>query len=671
MVAPLAEELNARAPTVFVLEDLHWADEATLDVFRLLVRRIERIPALVIGSYRDDGLELAHPLRIVLGELATSRSISRLRLTGLTPPAVAELAQPYGADPDELYDKSGGNPFFVVEALAAGVEAIPETVRDAVLARAARLTPAGRAALETVSIVPPQAELWLLGALAGDPVRGLGQCLVSGMLRWEGAGVVFRHELARLAVEDSVPPQRRLELHGRHRRGHPDRRGGARAPARPGPEARGGGPAVLAVGDPLVSRPNGRFQPRGSRGGRAARDAAAEPGARVRLLEARLASGRPQPRALAEQLADTELTIRARAVVGTREFGNRGSRSLEECFELARNAGLIDLAGLVLSFLVSSALAARRYELASRYIDLGLPFCSDRGIELYRSYLLAYRARLELDQGRWEAAAEAATAVLRTQRASIMPRILGLVVLGLVRARRGDPGHQDLLDEAWSLAAPTRELFRMGPAVSARAEARWLAGDHAAVASATEDLLRKAVKHGDRNVIGELAVWRRRAGFDDDVASAATEPYAAQLAGEWASAAAFWDEAGCPYDAALARADSGDEKQLRHALDELQRLGARPAAAIVASRLRKRGARGLPRGPATRDAREPGGPDSAAARGARPGGRGPAGLGDRGAAGRVRADGRSSRRRHPAEARGRQSRPGSGRSRPPRARLAR
>ncbi len=208
--------------------------------------------------------------------------------------------------------------------------------------------------------------------------------------------------------------------------------------------------------------------------------------------------------ALAEQLGDTELTIRARAVIGSRDFQNGGSQSLEECFQLARNARLIDLAGLVLSLLVSSALAARRYELAGRYIDLGLPVCSDRGIELYRSYLLAYQARLELDQGRWEAAAEAATAALRTQRASIMPRILGLAVLGLIRARRGDPGHQELLDEAWSLAEPTRELFRIGPAVAARAEVAWLTGDHAAVASAIEDPLRKALKHGDRNVVGEL-----------------------------------------------------------------------------------------------------------------------------------------------------------------------
>lgn len=374
--------------------------------------------------------------------------------------------------------------------------------------------------------------------------------------------------------------------------------------------------------------------------------------------------------ALAEQLGDTELKIRARAVIGARDFQNGGSQSLEECFVLARDAGLIDLAGLVLSFLVSSALAARRYELAGRYIGLGLPFCSDRGIELYRSYLLAYLARLELDQGRWEAAAEAATAVLRTQRASIMPHILGWVVLGLIRARRGDPGHQDLLDEAWSLAEPTRELFRIGPAVAARAEAAWLAGNHAAVASATEDPLRKALKHDDRNVVGELAAWRRRAGFHDDVAAAAAEPFAAQLAGEWARAAAFWDEAGCPYEAALARAGSDDEEQLRHALDELQRLGAAPGGDRREPVARARRARPAPR-PAARHARKPGGPDAAATRGARARRRGPARLGDRRAPGSLGTDSRTPCERDPAEARGPQPRPGCGRSRALRARFPR
>jgi predicted ATPase len=76
--------LSARPPTVFVLEDVHWADEATLDVLRLLARRVETVPALVVASYRDDQLDRTHPLRIILGELATSRAVGRIKLAGLS-----------------------------------------------------------------------------------------------------------------------------------------------------------------------------------------------------------------------------------------------------------------------------------------------------------------------------------------------------------------------------------------------------------------------------------------------------------------------------------------------------------------------------------------------------------------------------------------------------------
>jgi hypothetical protein len=215
VVTALARELSARAPTVFVLEDAHWADEATLDVLRLLARRVETVPALVVATYRDDELDRAHPLRILIGELATSRTVGRMKLPRLSPAAVAQLAEPHGVDADELYRKTAGNPFFVVEALATGAEGIPDTVRDAVLARVARLSPAAGAVLEAVAVVPPRAELWLLEALAGDAADPLEECLACGMLVTEPAGVGFRHELARLAVEESTSPHRAVGLHRR------------------------------------------------------------------------------------------------------------------------------------------------------------------------------------------------------------------------------------------------------------------------------------------------------------------------------------------------------------------------------------------------------------------------------------------------------------------------
>jgi DNA-binding CsgD family transcriptional regulator len=265
--------------------------------------------------------------------------------------------------------------------------------------------------------------------------------------------------------------------------------------------------------------------------------------------------------------------------------------------------GLTEQVARTLMLLAAAAVENRRHSLASRYVEEGIAYCSERGLELFRLYLLAYRARLELQQGRWSEAADSAASVLRIPRTSITPRIFALVVLALVRARRGDPEVWPPLDEAWALAEPTGELPRLGPVAAARAEAAWLEGDGDAVDEATAAALRLALERKSPWLIGELAAWRCRGGLDGEILPEAAEPYALQLAGAWARAAELWSEIGCHYEAALALADADDEEPLRHALEELNLLGAQPAAAIVARRLRERGARGLPRGPrpATRE----------------------------------------------------------------------
>jgi DNA-binding CsgD family transcriptional regulator len=679
VVAALLGLARPGSATIIVVEDVHWADEATLDVLRLLARKLGQAPLLVLATYRDDELDRAHPLRLLLGELATLPQAGRITVPSLSPEAVAELAGPAEVDAGELHRLTGGNPFFVTEVLASGNGAIPPTVTDAVLARAARLSGEARAVLDAVAIVPPQADLWLLETIAGGSMEGLDACLGSGMLRPERAGVAFRHELARLALEASVAPQRKLELHraalgalGRSPGGaldvarlahHAEAAGDADAVLRYAPAAAERAEAVgahreaaahyarvLRFGERLSPAERAEFLERRSRAcyitddsdeaieaaedalelrrklgqgreegelltwlsrilwcpGRTADSARAGRQA-VALLET-LPPGRElanayayghdwalaeRALALAEEFGESELILRLRTIIARRDFAD-GSQKLEECFELAQAAGMADLAGEVSTQLVSGALDLRRYDLAARYVDSGLAYCSDHGLELYRFYLLGYHALVELDQGRWDKAAEAAAAVLRIRRASIMPRITGLVVLGLVRARRGDPGHRDLLEEAWSLAEPTDELFRMGKTVAARAEVAWLIGDREAVGRITEYPLRLAQEREDRSALGELGVWRRRAGIDAEVSGAA-EPYAAELAGDWREAARQWRQFGCPYEAALALAQADEEKPLWQALTELQRLEARPAAAIVARKLRELGVR-VPRG---------------------------------------------------------------------------
>ena len=170
-------------------------------------------------------------------------------------------------------------------------------------------------------------------------------------------------------------------------------------------------------------------------------------------------------------------------------------------------------------------------------------------------------------------------------------------MLGLVRARRGDPEVWPVLDEALALAKGTGEPERLAPVAAARAEAAWLEGRPEAVRGETDLAFDLALERHVPRFVGELAAWRLRAGVADPVAAEISGPHALELAGDWSAAAERWLELGCRYEAALALAETGDEESLRAALDQLQELEAGPAATIVSRRLREHGARGVPRGP--------------------------------------------------------------------------
>lgn len=206
-------------PTVVVFEDVHWADEATLDLLKFLGRRVQQAPVLLIGAYRDDEVTPGHPLWFVLGDLP-SKTTKRLYLPPLSNAAVASLAAQAhaaryrgSAAIAELRRVTGGNPFFVTEALASATTDPPESVRAAVLARAARLSPQGYAVLEVASVVPAHTEWWLLEALTSQPASAVDECVKIGVLHVEPDAVAFRHELARQAVESTLSPRRRKELH--------------------------------------------------------------------------------------------------------------------------------------------------------------------------------------------------------------------------------------------------------------------------------------------------------------------------------------------------------------------------------------------------------------------------------------------------------------------------
>ena len=697
--------LDARVATVLVIEDVHWADEATLDLLRFLARRLGPAPTMLVVTYRDDEVGPLHPMRLLAGDLATSALVRRLRLAPLSRQGVAVLAGPDGVDPDALYQTTGGNPFFVTEVLAADDAAIPATVLDAVLARAARLSPPARKVLDAAAVVAPPVRTWLLAEVAAAAPDHVDECVAAGMLREQAGGVAFRHELARLAVERALAPGRRADLHRRALAALLAQPGAAPDPARLAhhAEAAGDAAAVLdhapaaarraaALGahreaaaqyaralrsaggmapaelaellerhayecyltdqhdDAAASRQRalGCWRALGDRrreGGalrwisRLAwfqgryRDAQGAGREAVELLEG-LAPGPELAMAysnlaqlgmlahdideavawggraitLAESLGEAEILAHALNNVGTAEWQAgrpTGQPTLERSLALAQAHGLEEHVARAYTNLASVALNQRSYALAARYRDEGIRYCSERDLDTWGLAMLADQAQADFEQGRWTEATRNLEVVLRDPRASPPSRIDALVVLGRVRARRGDPGVWPPLDEALALetGTGTGELQRLGPVAIARAEAAWLGDDPAAARAIVEEALELAERtEGEAWLAGELGFWRWRLGGPGRLRpgrlpEGAAEPFALQVAGRWEAAADRWRALGCPYEAAGALADSGQEPQLRTALAELQRLGARPLAAAVARKLRELGARGLARGP--------------------------------------------------------------------------
>jgi len=704
VAAALLRELKSK-PSVLVLEDLHWADAATLDVIGVVGRRIADVPVLLALTYREDELDRAHPLRIALGRLPGSNHATRLRLTGLSRHAVARLTGPADISARELHRLTSGNPFFVTEVLAADTTRVPHTVRDAVLARAARLGQAARNLLDAVAVVPGRAERWLLDAMVPEAAEALDECLERGMAVLADDYVEFRHDIARQVMEESLPPGRRAAL---------NRAALAALAARESPdlarlvhhaEAAGDADAMLRFGPAVAERAvaagsrreaaafysrtlkfsaglatreraellerfaaEAYFTAMGDQAtealreaeqiyelagdvaarGRALRQLARQLGQDGRLSECRAAALHsiaileqlpPGPElarsyatlsatyyglgedaeavrwgARAIELADrvgcTDALVYALNNVGTVELRRGdpdGLAKLERSRDLAAAAG--DEAGVGRAYLhLGLVLAGRReWLLAERFLGPGIDYCRERGMEAYQHWLAALQAESALARGHWDDAAVIGTSILSTAPEGLaLPRCSALVVLAMVQARRGESACWPLLDEATRAAKAASIPLALAQVACARAEVAWLEAAPQQRKEAETDNTLVAEAAGVPWLAGELEVWRRRSGLPwRDVVHLA-EPHRLEMAGDRTGAAQWWEDRDCAYEAALVLA-GGDRAEQRRALDMLQWMGARPAAALVARNLAAQGERGLPRGPRPVTAAHPAG----------------------------------------------------------------
>jgi len=212
VLAAALDELAARA--VVVVEDLHWADDGTLDLVALLGRRLVRSPGCLILTCRTEAVAERPEVRRVLAALPRE-CVVRVAPEPLSETAVALLAERAGRDATDLHAVSGGNPFYVTEVLAAAADdGVPASVRDAVALRVDGVSPPARAVVELAAVVPGATELWLLGGTVGADAGAIDECIAAGLLALRGDTVAFRNDLARRAVEDGLSSVRRRELDG-------------------------------------------------------------------------------------------------------------------------------------------------------------------------------------------------------------------------------------------------------------------------------------------------------------------------------------------------------------------------------------------------------------------------------------------------------------------------
>jgi DNA-binding CsgD family transcriptional regulator/tetratricopeptide (TPR) repeat protein len=684
----LLDELGR--PAVLVLEDVHWADEATLDVLRVVGRRIGGAPSLVLVTYRDDEAVGDHPLRRALGDLASAPAVERIEVPPLSVEAVRELAS--GHDADAIHALTGGNPFFVTELLASPADAVPATVRDAVLARAAGLSADARRLLDGTALIPSRAELWLLDAAFPDVAGCVDECVTAGVLEPAGDAVAFRHELARRAVESTVPPRARRDLHAAILRAlegapgagssrlahHADEAGDTQAVLRHGRVAAERGSAtgshreaaaqyarVVRHADGLGARERADLLAAWALEAQASGAYEDASTALTRAIALRRELG--EPLRTGEHLArltlpyilqgrNAEADAASRAAIDLLETLPAGPElamaygfqayvqmirrdnadavaSAEKAIELARRFDQSETLALGLNMrgtalmmsgaiepgvalLEESLAVARAHDLEHRIaqahwmlgsglsemyeLDRGerelrdhIAFAQEHGLD--SGYTRAWLAAVYVYRGRWHEGTSLAADVL-AHEVSATGRITANVALGRVRARRGDPGTHEPLDEALVLAQPGGHLQRLAHVHAARAEAAWLAGDREAAAAEARAVYPLALEKRHLWFAGELAYWQWKAGALDGAPEWIAEPYRLQLGGEPVTAAALWRERGCAYEAARALAESGDAEDVRTAVGELDALGATPSARLARERLRTLGAP-VPRGP--------------------------------------------------------------------------
>jgi DNA-binding CsgD family transcriptional regulator len=303
--------------------------------------------------------------------------------------------------------------------------------------------------------------------------------------------------------------------------------------------------------------------------------------------------------ALAEESGNAHTMFRCRLYRGFTLLNSderTGAALISDCIEIGRQHGYDAEVAHAMSSLGFHWTDTNQLDRADRALAGAAEFAVAHELDCWQRWARLGMSRSALARGDWQHAADLAGSVIQVRNGCFSNRFYGYLTIARIRARRGDPEVELALEAAAASCPEEPTPWLAAQLAAARTEATFLAGDHDRALQIARQALPSAARYGYRWIAGELGHYLIAAGGTLPCKIETSEPYRAELTGDWVTACREWESLGTPYEAARALARIDDEASLRDALDRFERLGAEPMYALVIGRLRALGVSAIPRG---------------------------------------------------------------------------
>lgn len=685
---------NRNQPVLMIIEDIHWADESTIDLIKFLGKRINQEKALLIVTFRDDEVGSGHPARTMFGDIP-QKNILRMNLIPLSEHSIESIAELNGVNSEGLYEKTNGNPFFITEIIAAKDENIPLTIKDSILAKLSRLSEKAKNFIELISVIPGKIDLGFIKELISY-LSILDECIETGKLKRDFQYITFKHELVRLSIEESLPESKKEKFNSQllnillqkeeqeknyanivhHAVNANDKNViikyaplAAKQSSKLGSHTQAAKYylSVLQYSEQLFVEEQldlleGRcfecyltgqidegikacesiikllekhsYPYREGENYRrlsrllwyAGEDLKSEeclykaieilekqlPGRELAMTYSNLsqlymcrAEINPaikwgiKAMEMAKKINDLEIELHAMNNIGTGKMlagDYSGKNYLQESLGLSIRHDFAEHAARAYDNFGTVYVWNKNLDDSKKYFTLGLNYCNDKDIDTLGLCIAGYRSKTQLYMGEWDEAIDTAGLVLKRENVPLMNKIIPLAVMGIIRARRNDPGAMDILNELNSYRLRIGEVVEMIVSVQAvLAEAFWLQNRLNNIIDEVESVYNMIKDRDNPWAVSELAFWLWRAEKLSEIPNNVVKPYSLQIKGKWKEAAKLWEELKCPYEHALALSE-GDEGAMKKSLEIFEQLGAAAPSSLIKQKMRESGIRSIPKG---------------------------------------------------------------------------